>query len=67
MILRWPQHPKNAHVRTCQECGHTQVSTDPATQKSDAWRDTKCRKCKSEGSMDYGSKNVEDINDEEFI
>lgn len=63
MALRWPQHPPNAHVRTCQECGHAQTSTDPAGQKSEAWRDTKCRKCKSE-SMDYGSKNYEIEDDE---
>ena len=47
-------------VRTCQECGHQQKSKDPATYKGskESWRDTKCRKCKSE-SLDYGSYKPE--------
>jgi hypothetical protein len=28
---------------------------DPGEQKGDKWRDAKCRKCGSEGSLDYGS------------
>lgn len=45
-------------IRTCQECGHKQVGKDPATYKdptNENWRNLKCRKCKSEGSFDYGS------------
>jgi hypothetical protein len=42
-------------IRTCQECGHRQISKDPALYRTDSWRDIKCRKCKSE-SLDYGSK-----------
>ena len=63
-MLRWPQFPKDAHVRTCQECGHAQIMKDPADQKSDAWRDAKCRRCKSE-ALDYGSRNVEQVEDED--
>jgi hypothetical protein len=47
-------------VRTCQECGHKQEAKDPATYvnvEKEAWRDVKCKKCKSE-SLDYG-KEVE--------
>ena len=46
-------------IRTCQECGHKQVAKDPATYKDkekEAWRDVQCKKCKSEGSLDYGSE-----------
>ena len=42
-------------VRTCQECGHHQIMKDPALQKTDKWREAKCRKCHSE-SLDYGSE-----------
>lgn len=45
-------------IRTCQECGHEQVAKDPATYKdinAEAWRDVKCKKCKSE-ALDYGSE-----------
>ncbi len=41
-------------IRTCQECGNEQEAKDPSTQKSEGWRNMKCRKCKSE-AMDYGS------------
>lgn len=58
MILRWPHFSKDAHVRTCQECGHAQTARDPRTVKGDAWRDLKCKLCKSE-AMDYGSANTE--------
>lgn len=62
--LRWPQFPKGAHVRTCQECGHVQVNKDPSAMKGDSWRETKCRKCKSVGSLDYGYSNDEVPDDE---
>lgn len=42
------------YVRKCQECGHKQAMKPPEGQKTDAWRDAKCRACKSE-SLDYGS------------
>lgn len=42
------------YIRTCQECGHQQESKPPAEYKGDAWKDIKCRKCKSYG-LDYGS------------
>lgn len=55
-------------IRTCQECGHQQVAKDPATYKdptNENWRNLKCRKCKSEGSFDYGSLQREDDMEEE--
>ena len=42
-------------VRTCQDCNHKQIMRDPSTLKGDAWREAKCRKCGSQGSLDYGS------------
>jgi hypothetical protein len=44
-------------LRTCQECGHVQAMKSPEGQKTDNWRDSICRKCKSEGSLDYGTPN----------
>ena len=41
--------------RKCQECGHIQESKPPLEYKSDVWRETKCKKCKSV-SLDYGSE-----------
>lgn len=42
-------------VRTCQECGHTQLDKQPDPNKNlpDSYRDRKCKKCKSE-ALDYG-------------
>jgi hypothetical protein len=40
-------------IRTCQECGATGLYKSPKEYKSDAWRDAKCRVCKSMG-LDYG-------------
>lgn len=44
-------------VRTCQECGHKQKATkpDPDKELTDSYRNSKCRKCKSE-SLDYGKE-----------
>jgi transcription elongation factor Elf1 len=42
-------------VRTCQECGHEQVMKSPKDQKTDNWRDAKCRKCGSM-ALDYGKE-----------
>lgn len=52
------------YIRTCQECGHKQVSKPPAEYKSEAWRDVKCRKCKSM-ALDYGSQ-ARDESEEDF-
>ena len=48
-------------IRTCQECGYKQKAKDPSTYKGDseAWRELKCRRCKSEG-LDYGSYQIDD-------
>ena len=68
--LRWPQHPVGAHVRTCQECGHTHVSRTPDQPHDgwsgwDAWCNAKCRKCHS-AALDFGSENmVEEEDDDE--
>lgn len=42
-------------IRTCQECGHHQADKPPSRDKelTDAYRNRKCRKCKSE-ALDYG-------------
>lgn len=40
--------------RTCQECGWVGQFKDPSTQKTEGWRNAKCRRCKSE-ALDYGS------------
>lgn len=45
-------------IRTCQECGNEQVEFDPSIRKTDSWQDIKCKKCKSEGSLDYGSSRL---------
>lgn len=43
-------------VRTCQECGHEQLATEPKPGANlTAYGYHKCRKCKSE-ALDYGSK-----------
>ena len=46
--LRW--------TRKCQECGYTGFYHKPNLEdKKEAWRDTKCRKCKSE-ALDFGQE-----------
>ena len=41
-------------LRKCQECSYKGFYTKPNLEsKSESWRDTKCRKCKSE-SLDFG-------------
>ena len=45
---------KARFIRTCQSCDSEQESRDPATYKSDSWRDLKCKKCRSE-DLDYGT------------
>jgi hypothetical protein len=41
-------------VRTCQECGHKQSDKEPKGDVSSAYRNRKCKKCKSE-ALDYGT------------
>jgi len=53
------------YIRTCQECGHKQESKPPAEYKTEAWRNTKCRRCRSE-ALDYG-KQVSDEPDVEEV
>ena len=51
-IIKW--------VRRCQECGAKGFYTKPNTDnKSESWRNTKCRKCKSE-ALDFGKEVVID-------
>lgn len=56
--LRFPNFAEGAWIRTCNECGHNQTATKPSTNKelTDSYRNSKCRKCKSEG-LDYGQVN----------
>lgn len=42
-----------AWIRTCQECGHKQVTKSPLEYKGDSWKDLKCKKCKSM-ALDFG-------------
>lgn len=49
-----------SYIRTCQECGHKQVSKPPSEYKSDGWRNIKCRRCQSE-ALDYG-KEIDENN-----
>ena len=41
-------------TRKCQECGNRQAGSEPTLPISDAYRNAKCRSCRSE-SLDYGS------------
>jgi hypothetical protein len=54
--------------RTCQECGHKQYCQPPNRSKelTDSYRNSKCRKCGSEGSLDYGTyeSNMNDMDDD---
>jgi len=43
-------------LRTCQECGNVQAMKSPEGQKTENWRDAKCRRCGSE-ALDYGTPN----------
>lgn len=50
-------------LRKCQECGHKQWDRDPTLLPNgpqyDNYLNRKCRKCKSEGSLDYGYRTSE--------
>lgn len=48
-------------IRTCQECGHKQEAVKPKGEPSEAYRNAKCKRCKSMG-LDYG-KAVDDDGD----
>ena len=48
--------PVDAWIRTCQECFHKQQDTEPKGEITNAYRNRKCRKCKSE-ALDYGTQN----------
>ena len=39
--------------RTCQECGHKQLTKCPRDYKDDSWTELKCQRCKST-ALDYG-------------
>lgn len=41
--------------RTCQECGFEQPDTDQYPNYTTTYRERKCKNCKSEGSLDYGT------------
>ena len=45
-------------VRTCQECGHKQITKPPAEYKGESWRELKCKKCNSP-ALDYGKERPE--------
>lgn len=50
--------PEDAWIRTCDECGHRQQDKEPGDGRgmTDAYRNRKCRACKSP-ALDYGSFN----------
>lgn len=49
---------KDVFARTCQECGHIQASQPPGEELTDAYRNAKCRKCRS-AALDYGNTAFE--------
>ena len=44
-------------IRTCQECGYEQADMPPSTGKelTNGYINRKCKSCRSQGSLDYGS------------
>lgn len=49
---------KTIWQRTCQECGYKGNYTKPnLNDQKESWRNTKCRKCKSE-ALDFGKEIV---------
>lgn len=64
MPLRDNRFPASAWLRKCQECGHVQVARDPQAYSNDAWRDIKCKRCKSE-ALDYGTTNEYTVYEED--
>lgn len=45
--------------RTCQECGHVQLDTDPKGHPTVRYTYRTCKVCKSE-ALDYGTTRAED-------
>jgi len=52
MPTAWKDKAK--YIRQCQECLHEAEYKAVETYTSDSWKDTKCKKCKSD-ALDYGS------------
>jgi hypothetical protein len=42
-------------IRTCQECFNKQTDKEPVGELTEAYRNRKCRRCKSE-ALDFGSE-----------
>ena len=58
-IIKWQ--------RVCQECGYKGIYTKPNPEnKTESWRDTKCRKCKSI-ALDYGKEVLVDLETNKVI
>lgn len=57
--------PDGVWYRTCQECGHEQIAKQPDLNKelTNSYRDTKCKRCKSE-ALDYGTTRNSNWNPE---
>ena len=49
------------YARKCQGCGKVQASKPPNEYKSEAWKDTPCRYCKST-ALDYGHDSYTVVN-----
>ena len=54
-----PSLPDEAWIRSCNECGHHQVDKMPLGEMTEAYRNRKCKRCKSE-ALDYGTSNASD-------
>ena len=53
--------------RACQECGYKGFYSQPnPDNKTESWRDTKCRKCKSE-ALNYGKEVLVDAETNKVI
>lgn len=48
-----PTDATHKWIRTCQECGHKQETTNPGNHPPKNYTEQKCRKCKSI-SLDWG-------------
>lgn len=46
-------------IRTCQACGHRQVTAPAPKPMTTSYENSRCRKCKSE-ALDYGSEQDDD-------
>ncbi len=60
-MLKYPKHPENAHVRTCQECGNTQTERKAPIyggEPTGAYNARACKNCKSDSCLDYGKTNI---------